>query len=455
MNYFEKYLKYKNKYLLLKNKKYTQIGGSNFFIVDPNDDTLKDQKTFPYNDIKFDEEYGVSFPEKHMLLWLKEKTEDILINPKAPLSNENWDATKPNGLAYWMRLYPWGHGFTSGRNVLLDNPKCHSLFPPDCSYLDYFESKIKSKDLAESLGINVARQITFLNTKAEELTFNDTIAMWCVEADDNLFFVVKPTSLALSEGVLIVTKNRGMWSFSVPPLALTTLWAGRFNTQEKLSKMIEYVKQNSNLRPFDISTKWCELHEHVNKKDWLVQELLPRVMEFHNQPMEIKAYVLGGYVWYAIHYVQPTTGSYIKYPFYYRKLDTNWNCIKPPKTTQIIKDSITRELTDEESTMITVQLGKLVSEKLALAAETIARSINVKFTMRADFFIVPDKKHIKYTNDGPVWSLDSLANVDDLNIYFNEMQHWYGKALFLEEYGNMFLYPIFQRTVNRLLKIGC
>ena len=105
--------------------------------------------------------------------------------------------------------------------------------------------------------------------------------------------------------------------------------------------------------------------------------------------------------------------------------------------------------------MLTEQLGKLVSEKLSPTAETIARSINVKFMMRADFFIVPDKKHIRYTRDGPVWSLDSLTSIDDLNIYFNEMQHWYGKAVFLEEYGNMFLYPIFQRTVNRLLKIGC
>ena len=43
--------------------------------------------------------------------------------------------------------------------------------------------------------------------------------------------------------------------------------------------------------------------------------------------------------------------------------------------------------------------------------------------MRSDFFIVPDKKHIIYNADGPVWSLDSLTYIDELNIYFNEMQH--------------------------------
>ena len=75
--------------------------------------------------------------------------------------------------------------------------------------------------------------------------------------------------------------------------------------------------------------------------------------------------------------------------------------------------------------------------------------------MRADFFIIPDQRHIQYTDDGPVWSLDILNHDEPLNIYFNEMQHWYGKGLFDETYGNMFLYPIFQRTVNRLLRIGC
>ena len=110
--------------------------------------------------------------------------------------------------------------------------------------------------------------------------------------------------------------------------------------------MKEYVKRYVDLSAFDIVRKWCDLHTGVNKKDWIVQELLPRVMEFHNQPMEIKAYVLGGYVWYAIHYVQPTTGSYIKHPFYYRKQNKDWNCIKPPINTNIIKDSKLRKITD-------------------------------------------------------------------------------------------------------------
>jgi hypothetical protein len=454
MDFSKKYKKYKNKYLLLKNK-LVQVGGTRIFIVDSKDETLKEQKTFPYNDIDFDKEYGDSFPEKCMLLWLKEKTEELLISPIPPLDNANWDATKPNGLAYWMRLYPWGHGFTSGRNILLEDAKCHDLFPPNCSFLELFESKIKSKEIAEELHINVARQIPFSNTEQEKDSFNSTITEWCSETEHNLFFVLKPTSLALSEGVLIVTKNEDKWNFTVPPLALIPLWDGRFKSKEKLSIMAEYVKGNLALSPYDIAIRWCDLHTDVNKKDWIIQELLPRVIEFHNQPMEIKTYLLGGYVWYAIHYVQPTTGSYIKHPFYYRKQDKTWNCIKPPKNTSIIKDSIVRELTDLEATTLTEQLGKLVSEMIGPIAESIATRINAKFMMRADFFIVPDKKYIKYTADGPLWSLDSLSSVDELKIYFNEMQHWYGKAVFLEEYGNMFLYPIFQRTVNRLLKLGC
>ena len=490
MNYNKKCIKYETKHMLLQKYIYRQIGGDRYFIVDPSDETLKEQKTFPYNNIDIAEEYGASFPEKNMLLWLKEKTEDLLINPIAPLDNREWDATKPNGLAYWMRLYPWGHGFTAGRNVLLENPRCHSLFPPNCSFLESFESKVKSKELAERLGINVAKQISFTSVESEKIPFNQTIAEWCAEAGNKLFFVLKPTSLALSEGVLIVIKNDDNWTFSVPPLALTPLWNDRFRTQEKLSSMIGYVRDNPSLSAYDVAFRWCDLHIGVDKKDWIVQELLPRVMEFHNQPMEIKAYLLGGNVWYAIHYVQPTTGSYIKHPFYYRKENKDWNCIKPPKNTNIIKDGVSREMTDAELITITEQLGRLVSEIIAPAAETIARTINAKFMMRADFFIVPDKKHIRYTVDGPassdpgqqgpassdpgqqgpassdpgkqgpassgpVWSLDSLASLDGLKIYFNEMQHWYGKAVFLEEYGNMFLYPIFQRTVNRLLKIGC
>ena len=53
MNYEQKYIKYKNKYLLLKNKLNKQVGGSQYFIVDSKDETLKEQKTFPYNDINF------------------------------------------------------------------------------------------------------------------------------------------------------------------------------------------------------------------------------------------------------------------------------------------------------------------------------------------------------------------------------------------------------------------
>ena len=426
----------------------------NYYIVDSNDDTLKEQKTFPYNNINFNEEYGESFPEKNMLLWLKEKTEDLLINPKPPLDNTNWDARKPNGLAYWMRLYPWGHGFTSGRNVLLENAKCHSLFPPNCSFLELFESKIKSKEVADKLKINVAKQISFSNNESEKILFNTTITEWCKEANNKLFFVLKPTSLALSEGVLIIKKNEDNWTFSVPPLTLIPLWNDKFKTREKLNSIEDYVKNSVNLTSYDIANHWSLLHNHVNKKDWIVQELLPRVKEFHNQPMEIKVYLLGGNVWYAIHYVQPTTGSYIKHPFYYRKQNKDWNCIKPPKSTKIIKDGTERELTDEEGIKLTEQLGKLVSNKIAPIAENIAKSIHAKFMMRADFFIIPDKKHIVYTEDGPVWSLDTLTSIDDLHIYFNEMQHWYGKSVFLEEYGNMFLYPIFQRTVNRLLKLG-
>ena len=68
MNYYEKYFKYKQKYLLLKNKLshnlQLQLGGDDCTIVDPNDEALKEQKTFPYNNIDFCEEYGDSFPEK-------------------------------------------------------------------------------------------------------------------------------------------------------------------------------------------------------------------------------------------------------------------------------------------------------------------------------------------------------------------------------------------------------
>jgi len=450
MNHYLKYLKYKNKYLLLKNKLYSQVGGNQYFIVDSKDETLTEQKTFPYNEINFGEQYSDTFPEREMLLWLKEKTEDLLINPVAPLDNAHWDARIPNGLAYWMRLYPWGNKFTEGRNVLLDSSNCHSLFPPNCSFLESFESKIKSKEIADTLQIKVAKQVSFINNDSEKDSFNSIIKDWCKEAGNKLFFVLKPTSPALSEGVLIAIKNHEKWSFSVPPLALTPLWNKNFKTTDKLIEM-DSVSNISN-SAYDVAKKWCSLHGHVKDTEWIVQELLPRVREFQNQPMEIKAYLLGGYVWYAIHYVQPTTGPYIKHPFFYRKEDKNWNCIIPPKETKIKVETIEREFTPEEANKLTEKLAKVVSEKIAPTAERIAKTLNVKFMMRADFFIVPDKKHIIYTDDGPTWS---LFNLDEIDIYFNEMQHWYGKAVFLEEYGNMFLYPIFQRTVNRLLKIGC
>ena len=77
MNYYEKkYNKYKEKYLLLKklNKiSPIQIGGNHWEIVNPTDPNLKEQEIFPYNKIDFVEDYGSTFPEKKMLLWLKKK----------------------------------------------------------------------------------------------------------------------------------------------------------------------------------------------------------------------------------------------------------------------------------------------------------------------------------------------------------------------------------------------
>ena len=165
MNYYEKkYNKYKEKYLLLKKlneNTQIQIGGNDWTIVNPVDPTLKEQETFPFNKINFIEDHSPTFPEKKMLLWLKKKTEDILISPKDALDATNWDATKPNGLAYWMRLYPWGNGFAEGRNVDITNPRCHELFPPNCSFLEVFESKINSYVLAQRLHINVVNQFQF------------------------------------------------------------------------------------------------------------------------------------------------------------------------------------------------------------------------------------------------------------------------------------------------------
>jgi hypothetical protein len=458
MNYYEKkYNKYKEKYLLLKklNKNtQIQIGGNNWIIVDPADETLKEQETFPFNKINFIEDHGPTFPEKKMLLWLKKKTEDLLINPVPPLANIHWDARIPNGLAYWMRLYPWGHGFTSGRNVVLSNSKCNDLFPPDCSFLEVFESKIKSYELAIKLNINVVKQINFLPSSTNRDDLNSQVREWCQYGRGKIFFVLKPTSLALSEGVLIAIKNEDNWSFSVPPLALTTPWDERFNTKKKISDMNEYIKTSRYLSVYDVSKFWYDLHPEY-KGDWIIQELLPRVKEFVNQPMEIKSYILGGNVWYAIHYVQPSTGSYLKYPFYYRKLDKNWNCVMPPLTTKLVRPDGEENISLEQARILTNRLGKLVSQQIAPAAESIANEIKVKFMMRADFFIIPDPRFIEYNEDGPVWSLDNLNHDTPLNIYFNEMQHWYGKGLFDETYGNMFLYPIFQRTVNRLLRIGC
>ncbi len=457
MNFKEKYNKYKKKYLLLKklsDYKKIQIGGNHWQIVDPTDPTLKEQETFPYNKIDFIEDHSPAFPEKRMLLWLKKKTEDLLINPVPPLDNSRWDARVPNGLAYWMRLYPWGHGFTSGRNVELTNSKCKELFPPDCSFLEVFESKIKSYELAIKLQINVVKQLNFSSSDTKPDDLNRQVAEWCKYGDGKLFFVLKPTSLALSEGVLIAIKNEDKWSFSVPPLALTKPWDERFNTKKKISDMNEYIQTSRDLSAYDVSHHWCQLHSEYSG-EWIIQELLPRVKEFINQPMEIKAYILGGNVWYAIHYVQPSTGSYLKYPFYYRKQDKNWNCIKPPLTTKLLGPDGEVNISDEKATIITNRLGKLVSEQIAPAAESIANEIKVKYMMRADFFIIPDQRYIEYTKDGPVWSLDVLNHDIPLHIYFNEMQHWYGKGLFDESYGNMFLYPIFQRTVNRLLRIGC
>jgi hypothetical protein len=458
MNYYEKkYNKYKEKYLLLKklNKiSPIQIGGNHWTIVDPEDPHLKEQETFPYNKIDFVEDYSLDFPEKKMLLWLKKKTEDILISPQEALDAKNWKATKPNGLAYWMRLYPWGNGFAEGRNVDITSQRCRELFPPNCSFLEVFESKINSYVLAQRLQINVVKQFQFLPMHTEIDFVNRHVAEWCQRGEGKLFFVLKPTSLALSEGVLIAIKNGDNWLFSVPPLALTQPWIDRFKTIEKLNAMKEYNQTDSNLSAYDVSNYWCQLHCEY-KGDWIIQELLPRVKEFVNQPMEIKAYILGGNVWYAIHYVQPSTGSYLKYPFYYRKQDKSWNCIEPPLTTELVRSDRKENITPEFARILTDRLGKLVSEQIAPAAERMAKEIKVKFMMRADFFIIPDQRHIQYTDDGPVWSLDILNHDEPLNIYFNEMQHWYGKGLFDETYGNMFLYPIFQRTVNRLLRIGC
>ena len=91
MDYYQKkYNKYKEKYLLLKklNKiSPIQTGGNSWEIVKPEDQHLHEQETFPYNKIDFIEDYSPDFPEKRMLLWLKKKTEDILISP-AEVMNE-------------------------------------------------------------------------------------------------------------------------------------------------------------------------------------------------------------------------------------------------------------------------------------------------------------------------------------------------------------------------------
>jgi biotin carboxylase len=59
-----------------------------------------------------------------------------------------------------------------GRNVLLDSSNCHTLFPPNCAFLESFESKIKSKEIADKLEIKVAKQVSLLHNENEEENIN-------------------------------------------------------------------------------------------------------------------------------------------------------------------------------------------------------------------------------------------------------------------------------------------
>lgn len=426
--FYKKYKKYKKKYL----------------------QTKSELKLFPYKEIDYNKIYGNLFPEKKFLLYLRRKTDNLLINPKDNL--KVWDAKIPNGLAYWFRLYPWGAHFTEGRNVLLYNKKCHKLFPPyknskGCTFLEFFESKKKSRDLVKSLKIKVPKEISFSFNKLFSKEFNNIIKSWSKEG---IHFVLKPNSLALSEGVLIVNYYDGIWNFNAPPSSLTKHWDEKFSTTKSLKKIRQYSKFTNNA--YDIAKYWCKLYNHVKKNDWIVQELLPRTEEFGLEPIEIKAYFLGGYVWYAPVSVLRANGNAIKHPCFYREENKSWVAEKLPEDTLILVNGKDKKINPKLNIKITNKLGEIVAKQIALNTENIAKKINCKFMMRADFFVVP-KNNIKYTKNGPIWSINELSrSSSDFDIYFNEMQHWYGKSLFMTN-NNKFLYSRFQRTANRLLEI--
>jgi hypothetical protein len=343
-----------------------------------------------------------------------------------------WDATSPNGLAYWVRLYPWGAGFVDGRMVLTDHPKCMELFPLEgTSFLDCFESKMISRKIAMDCDISVPVEIPFCPLN-DQMRFNKFVML---ASNVSNGWVLKPDSLALCEGVLLVRGNcEDGWSFDAPSLAMSPLWGPRFGTKQKLSEMANaYV---ATMSPSDVALRWSTFFSSNQK--WLAQEMIPPVLEFGGNVMEIKVSVLGGKAWHACNSVL-TNGDSLKYPWMHVNSDGTWTVVPPPPGTSING----HVFTPAESDYLTKITYDLVVEKLAPAAERLAACVNSKVMMRADFFV---------TRLGDTasrfWSLNEGSN---LRCVFNEMQHHYGKSMFSSQGKEV--YPIFERTLKALLQL--
>ena len=424
-----------------------------------------------------------SFPEARFVEWLQprwvqEQREGACVAPTV------WDATIPSGRAYWLRLYPWGGGFTLGRKVLVTSELCAALFSPT-DWLNNFESKSRARKLAQRCGIRVTCEVD----PAE--MFDDLVFLQqhnCLASS----FCVKPNCYALSEGVLLASLDdkTKKWTLSTPPMARSDLWDSRFRTSERLMQLQGFVLeaesaggaagsgsgggagggsgsggggnidtcstsevQTSSVSARQIAAAWMKSYSDVETPlTWVIQERVPGVSEFGGSVMEIKVYVLGGKAWLANHAVQTdlSTGS-IKHPVVHVDPETgSWRGIPIPEgSLPMLDESSIRGLSSA--------VLSLVANKLAPAAELLAAEVGARFMMRADFFVFP-RAGIMNT-----WSLASVLEKyhhhysgnggSNLEFSFNEMQHHMGKSFFTQpDHGIDFLWPSFQATVNSLLR---
>ena len=369
---------------------------------------------------------GEPCPETAFIKWLKPLWKSEMMNGPQP-APAVWDATKPSGRAYWMRLYPWGANFACGREVVLSDPVCAALFPG--GWLSNFESKMQARDVALCCGIPVAKEAA--------LGVDMDNAPWLARTGT---FVLKPDALALSEGVLVACRVGEEWSFTAPPLAQSILWDPRFKTSQRLCALRSTV--GSGARPSEVAAAWIGSFDGPSgeERKWVVQERIPGVREFDGKVSEIKVYVLGGRAWLANHTVQTErAGGSIKHPVCHIDADGAWHAVPPPS-------GALPGLSATAVGGLAAAVLRMVVEELAPAAERLATELGARFMMRADFFIFP------HGATGPDWSLAGVKDVK-LSFVFNEMQHHMGKSLFTQpDHGIDFLWPSFEATVSTLLR---